>query len=86
MKKSKRHDAITRLDFLEADFRNLSVMFWRKSNRFTNMISGIAKKRTITDNSIEEHVKRKGYPVVTERATPESSQWIEDSCAEPCLP
>ncbi len=50
------------------------------------MISPIAKKQTITDDGIEEHVKRKRHPVVAERATPVSSQRTEDCYAEPCLP
>jgi len=87
MKKSKRKDAMARRDFLEADLRNLSVLFWRKSNRFTNMISPIAKKQTIADKGIEEHVKRKGQPVVGERATSKSSRKInKDGYPEPRLP
>src|SRR5260370_2815979 len=87
MKKSKRNDTIARRDFLEADLRNHSVMFWRKSNRFTDMISAIAKKQTITDKGIEEHIKRKGQPVVGERATSKSSRILnKDGYAEPCLP
>ena len=87
MKKSKRSDAIARRDFLEADLRNLSVLFWWKSNRFTDMISAIAKKQTIADKGIEEHVKRKGQPVVGERATSKSSRILnKDGYAEPCLP
>src|SRR2546427_12873815 len=68
-------------------FATSQFCFWRKSNRFTNMISAIAKKQTIADKAIEEHVKHKGQPVVGERDTSKSSRiFNKDGYAEPCLP